>query len=357
MTPATAPATVPPMPDPAPFHPAKSGARDPRVSIRLVTCADGMERGARLLLLRAGPVEAEIAVDRAFDVLALRHAGREIGWHSPTGLVAPALLHPEEEAMGGWLRGFTGLLATCGLDHAMGPAEADARPYGDPRRAARGLPLHGRVATLPATLNGYGIDWGEGPGDKPTLWAEGTVRQAAVFGEHLELRRRVELRGARLSVADIVENRGFAPTPHQMLYHVNFGWPLVDEGTRVAVEADGVAWTAHPGDRDWRRVPAPDPERPEWVWQHRAPGPSATVANDALGLSVRLTHDLPHLLQWGCYRSGLYALGLEPGTHPAPPLREQGDADLLGHGETRTHHVALEVSDAAPPLVPPGGGG
>ena len=66
-----------------------------------------------------------------------------------------------------------------------------------------------------------------------------------------------------------------------------------------------------------------------------------------------LTHDLPHLLQWGCYRSGLYALGLEPGTHPAPPLREAGDADLLGHGETRTHHVALEISDAAPPLVPP----
>ncbi|MBM2575253.1 aldose 1-epimerase family protein [Jannaschia sp. Os4] len=337
--------------DPAPFDTAKSGTRDPRVSIRLVTCAEGMERGARLLLLRAGPMEAEIAVDRALDVLALRHAGREIGWHSPTGLVAPALLHPEEEGMGGWLRGFTGLLATCGLDHAMGPAEGDARPYGDPRRTTRALPLHGRVATLPATLTGHGIDWADGP----TLWAEGNVRQAAVFGEHLELRRRIELRGTRLSITDTVENLGFAPTPHQMLYHVNLGWPLLDEGARIDVEGEGIAWTAHDGDPDWRAVPAPAPDRPEWVWQHRAPGPSATVTNEALGLSVRLTHDLPHLLQWGCYRSGLYALGLEPGTHPAPPLRAEGDADLLGHGDTRTHHVAVEVLDAADALVPPGG--
>ena len=44
---------------------------------------------------------------------------------------------------------------------------------------------------MPARLTGYGERW---DGDECVLYAEGVVRQAAVYGEAIELRRRVEAR-------------------------------------------------------------------------------------------------------------------------------------------------------------------
>lgn len=48
-----------------------------------------------------------------------------------------------------------------------------------------------RVANIPARLLGYGEEWRSS--ETRTPWAEGEMRQAAVFGEHLRLRRRVEV--------------------------------------------------------------------------------------------------------------------------------------------------------------------
>ena len=81
-----------------------------------------------------------------------------------------------------WLRSMSGLLATAGLDHTLGPAEVDASEYNlqSPRTIYHGL--HGRIANTPAKLQGCGELWN---GDRCTLWAEGLVRQAALFGENL----------------------------------------------------------------------------------------------------------------------------------------------------------------------------
>jgi hypothetical protein len=61
------------------------------------------------------------------------------------------------------------------------------------------------------------------------------VRQTQVFGPHLELRRTLSgtLGEAVIRIEDEVTNRGNAPAPHMLLYHVNFGWPLADEGADV----------------------------------------------------------------------------------------------------------------------------
>src|SRR5262249_55937534 len=92
-------------------------------------------------------------------------------------------------------------------------------------------PLHGRIANTPATLIGAGERW---DGDRCTLWIEGEVRQSAVFGEHLRLRRRIEadLGEDVIRLSDRVTNAGFDRTPHVLLYPLNLGWPLLDEGSR-----------------------------------------------------------------------------------------------------------------------------
>ena len=132
-----------------------------------------------------------------------------------------------------WLRSFSGLVVTAGLDHTLFTAEVDAAQYRYPFRKSVWNGLHGRIANIPARLLGYGEEW-RSP-DTCTLWAEGEVRQAAVFGEHLRLRRRIEadLGGNAIRLTDTVTNHGSDPTPHMLLYHINLGWPLVDAGTRL----------------------------------------------------------------------------------------------------------------------------
>ena len=93
------------------------------------------------------------------------------------------------------------------------------------------------------------------------VFAEGEVRQAAVFGEYLVLRRRIEAEayGDEIRITDTVTNEGFDPTPHEMLYHINLGWPLLDSSARLlAPDGPHHEQPAEQHDRD-RRQQRPPP--------------------------------------------------------------------------------------------------
>jgi hypothetical protein len=127
------------------------------------------------------------------------------------------------------------------------------------------------------------------------LWAEGEVRQAAVFGEDLCLVRRIEadVGGDEIRLSDRVVNRGFYRTPHMLFYHVNVGHPVLDEGARYLAPISDVVWASHAGDAyekqkvGYRTVLGPQENFREQVWQHetaaarpaRFPWPSSTTAS------------------------------------------------------------------------------
>ena len=153
----------------------------------------------------------------------------------------------------------------------------------------------------------------------------------AVFGENLVLTRRIEaeLGGTSLSVDDRVENRGFRPTPHMLLYHYNFGYPLLDEGAELLVPSRAIVHAVH---RDLhaqgvghRLQGSPKADFSEQVYEHDvvagADGmAAAALINPALGggFGIRLDYDraaLPCLIEWQCLQSGLYVLGIEPSTN------------------------------------------
>ena len=158
--------------------------------VELVTYADGPERGVRSLRFRTGGgLEAEILVDRAMDVGAMSLFGVPLGWRSGNGFRHPWLHEHDAEGGLGWLRSFSGLMNTCGLDHIMGMAEETAEHFNYPYRAKVSHGIHGRVAFTPARLEGYGQRWEDG---RCTLYAHGRVRQVTMFGENLELERRIE---------------------------------------------------------------------------------------------------------------------------------------------------------------------
>ncbi len=328
---------------------------------------DGPARGVRVLEFRSGSgLRFTVLPDRAFDIHDCEHNGRAIGWHSPVGVRHPALVETGGEGGLGWLRGFSGLLATCGLDHFGFMDSESAGHFHYPARKTVEYGLHGRVANTPGRLLGYGEAW---DGNSCTLFCEGEVRQATVFGENLVLRRRIEVAvgGSEITLRDRVTNEGFYRTPHMLLYHVNLGHPVIAEGSRYLAPVAEADWASHA--RDLRRqgvgyrvCPPPRDGFVEQVWAHRMrPGPDGVVpvavVNDRLGFGVLLETskaELPCHLQWCCYQSGLYAMGIEPGTNHVDghaAARERGELIELSHGEERSYTLRLAVLDGAPAIA------
>src|ERR1700680_3540380 len=158
--------------------------------VRLVTLGDGVERGVRVLEFRTGTGYAfDVLVDRSMDVGRCEFQGRSLAWLSPTGVVGPWYAEP----MGlGCVRSWGGgMLVTCGLDHTLLGGVDDASNFHQLVKPTEESGLHGRIGLIPARLAGYGERW---DGDDCVLWAEGVVRQAAVYGETMELHRRIEAR-------------------------------------------------------------------------------------------------------------------------------------------------------------------
>jgi Domain of unknown function (DUF4432) len=335
--------------------------------VRLVELADGTERGIRALEFRTGTgLRFTVVVDRAMDISEVEFRGASLGWHGPSGLRSSTLHEPEGEGGFGWARSFTGFLVTCGLDHILGPEEVDAGHYGYPGTATVRHGLHGRVANIPARLTGYGEAW---EGDRCILWAEGEVRQATTFGEHLVLTRRIEadLGGNEIRLTDRVVNAGFVTTPHMFFYHVNLGAPLLAEGARYVAPISDVIWAAHSSRyRDqgtgYALVPAPQDHFAEQVWQHEVAADGqglvlVALLNDRLGLGVQVTtrkDQLPCLYQWQHFQAGAYALGIEPSTHHVlgnRAARDRGEMIWLRSGEDRRYDARFTVLAGADALA------
>jgi hypothetical protein len=340
----------------------RSGMLSQFAGVRLMTLGDGVERGIRMLEFRTGTgLRFTALVDRALDIADCEYRGQAIGWHSPSGFRHPGLHEYEGEGGLAWARSFSGLLLTCGLDHILFMNEVLADNYNYPAKKTVSHSLHGRISTIPARLTGYGESWN---GDECVLWAEGIVQQSAVFGEDLHLIRRIEadVGGNAIRIADRVVNHGFAPTPHMFFYHVNVGYPLLDEGSRYLAPIRDVVWAAHAGadyERQavgYRTMPGPRENFREQVWQHELAAdlsglsPVALV-NDRLGLGFEVAtrkDQLPCLYEWQNFQAGNYALGIEPSTHHVLgnlAARERGEMIWLEHAESRSYDAVFRVLD------------
>jgi hypothetical protein len=285
--------------------------------------------GERLLLVRlAGGLAFDVRPDRGLDLGQLRVAGVPLAWTSAAGF--PAAL-PDADGRG-WLRAFGGgLLTTCGLLSYGAPSTDGADAH----------PLHGRYSSLRAHVTRAEVT-------ADAVVVEGVTTEVEVFGAHLELRRRITSPlGSRLvRVEDVLVNRGVEPVEPMVLYHLNLGWPLVDDGTELTVPSTAVEprdAEAAKGVATWSRFPAPSREYPEQVFRHELPADErlhVTVAS-ARGLSVRIgfdTAELGSLFQWRVARDGgPVVLGVEPATA----------ATILGRADARARGLLRPLAPGA----------
>ena len=129
-----------------------------------------------------------------------------------------------------------------------------------------------------------------------------------------------------------------------LLYHFNFGYPLLDAGTQIHWEGE------HSIPSDPKFLTNPDIKLvPEPLEAHRGSGESVIfidVAADAqhrstcalwnphLGFGVRLEWDkrqLPWLTNWQHFAPHEFVTGLEPGTHPPIGQKKARETGSLGY--------------------------
>ena len=315
--------------------------------VRMVTLDDGPERGVRAAEFRSGEgFNFMVLLDRGMDLGPAEYEGVPLAWVSPTGPVAPTFFEPRGV---GWLRTFHGgLLATCGLTQAGVP-----HMDGDEE-----LGLHGRISHIPARQVNQGGRWED---DEYLFWVEGQMREVSIFGHDLCLTRRIsaKLGEPRLTIEDRVENLGYAPAPHMILYHCNFGFPLLGPNSRLAAPSlkveprDDVAVQ---GVDQHATFEKPTPGYAEQCFFHHLTADEAgfvvvKLINPELGLAFQLRYrreELPEFTQWKQVGQGTYVVGLEPGNcrpEGRSAARQRGALVELAPGDQRDYCLEMTILD------------
>lgn len=313
---------------------------DGQLSVVMQTLVGGVREGVRTVTVSNGDFSFTLLPTRGMSVHQANYQGEFIGWDSPVnGPVHPAFVDVSEPSGLGWLSGFDELMCRCGL-------ESNGAPEHDPQTGRLMYPVHGRIGNTPAHQVTASID-----GDEITV--TGITDEVRFHFLKLRLISEYKLKvgenGFRLK--DTVENLSASSAEIQMLYHTNFGVPLLDAGSQVIapiktlVPRDDRAAT----DVDrWDSYLAPVAGYAEQVYFAElladANGNTKTMLKNAHGtrgaaLSVN-TSQLPCLTIWKntTANSDGYVTGLEPGTNFPNPRTHEGKqgrfTEIAGTGTT-----------------------
>lgn len=325
----------------------------PGGTIRRTTLHGGRREGVDLLQIDNGRFRFAVVPTRGMGLWKGWLGEAEIGWQSPVrGPVHPNFVPVTESTGLGWLEGFDELMCRCGLSSNGAPDMQTGGP--------QQYPLHGHIANLPAHHVELTTDDVTGE-----VCLRGTVDETRFLFQKLRLSASYRTRPgqSRLVIADEVTNLSGDPAEAQLLYHVNFGPPLLDAGASFIAPVKTIVPRdprAAEGISSWNTYPAPQAGFAEQVYffELLADGDGLTRvllknAHATHGVSLRYAaRQLPHFTLWKNtpMESDGYVTGLEPGTNfPNPRTFEgqQGRVVKLAPGETIKFEVELEVHDAA----------
>lgn len=318
------------------------GSPEQIATVRKHTLTDGKAKGVDAVEISTGSgFRFTVLPDRALDICGAEHNGRSLCWHSNAGITSPHDYQPEGLE---WLYGFFGgLLTSCGLTHFGAPCVDQGKPLG----------LHGRLSAIPAQEVNVETGW---EGDEYVVSVRGKVLESSVFGPKLCLNRQIIafLGHNKLYIHDEVTNVGHDPAPHMMLYHINFGFPVVDAGSRLIAPSLTVTprdAEGEDGKEKYASFCAPTAGWKEKVYFHdlAANGDKAmaAIANPALNFGAYVIYkksQLPHLIEWKQMGKGEYVVGIEPGTNLVcgrDRERAEGRLRMLKAGETAKYDLEI----------------
>ncbi|NGO62766.1 aldose 1-epimerase family protein [Rhizobium daejeonense] len=222
-----------------------------------------------------------------------------------------------------------GFLFTCGPDHIRHP---------EPISGQDGVrfPLHGSFSSHPAEVVSLSLEGGDAEAH-----AVIDARLADGGSARLERHWRIDAATGEVQLSDRVTNTGTQPFPAMLMYHMNIGARLFDDGVRLEgamMENGGFPWAFGEGDGGVFCVPAGDED-----WAEVRLGPIAAIGGKTLRVRFR-TDGLPFLQIWRNQAAPAHVLGIEPVSHrwePRAELAKRGELVELAPGESRKYALTF----------------
>lgn len=287
----------------------------------------------------AAGIDMAVSPDRCCDIVRLRYKAVNLNYLSPCGFVAPAYYDSIEA---NWFKSFTaGFLTTCGLNNVGSPnTDCEER-----------LPLHGTICNTPAEHA-----WWEEAEDAYVI--HGEMSDETIFDRKLRLCRKITVSKteAAFIIEDTIENRGDRKQPLEILYHMNMGYPLLDEDSIIDIPALSVVPRDDHAAEDIAnclRMEKPQAGYVERCYYHKfAPGEqTVSITQPKNGIQLSITFDsrsLDGFVEWKMMGVRDYVLGLECGNcYPdgRDVMRRTGMLKFLDPGQKISYRVKVNVSD------------
>ena len=317
--------------------------------IKLYELTDGVSRGVRAADMKCPcGIDLMVLIDRGMDIAHLSYKSIPISWRSAIRDTSPVYYESKGRE---WLRTFFGgLIATCGLGNIGATCNDEGEELG----------LHGRISNISADNICTNCRW---ENNDYLLEISGKVTEAKVFGDKLELKRKITtfFSVPKIIVEDSVENIGSNKSPIMILYHVNIGYPVLDKTSKLIEPNAKIT----PRDEEAKKgldkfnvFSDPINSFKEQVYFHDIEadkGGNSNIAivnedfNNGEGIGIWLKfnkNNLPHLIQWKQVGEGEYVCGIEPGNSLVRGRaieREKGTLKFIEPGEIINFRLEFNI--------------
>ncbi len=289
-------------------------------TLRRYTLTEGRGKGLDILDCDNGNIRFLLNVNKACDMMQLYHEGQNMSFISKNGFTQREL--PFMSRFEG------GMLYSCGLDDVGG---------------REGYEIHGTLHNIPAEIV-------RAECDESGITVEAVVRDTALFGKNLVLRRRITsaVGGDSVTIEDTLTNKGTKEEDYALLYHINVGYPMLDDGAKIVADVADctprTAWSKHNEERVYQ-ITSPADNEEETCYFLSLNKPEISLVNDKIGKQFTVSYSgdtLTNFVEWKSMASGDYALGFEPST---TKLDDKFKYHTIAEGETVRFFVRLSVKN------------
>ena len=340
-------------------------------SIRKYTLHGGKQEGVDLVEIESGPLRILVSPTRGMSVIRVERGDIRLGWDSPVKeIVHPREINLQNRGGLGWLEGFNEWMVRCGLEWAGHPGK-DRFVNNTGEVAEMDLTLHGRIGNIPASEVEVIVD----PQPPHRIRLRGRVDERQFYGPKLELWTEISVEPGATSfrIDDQIRNYSSDPQEFELIYHANFGPPLLGPGSRfIGAIGEVTPFNDHAAKSTAGFASYDGPTKgfveQVYVLQPFADEQGSTtvmLSNQAGDRAVTMRYhiaQLPYFTLWKnltTLEEG-YVTGLEPGTSSPANRgieRQAGRVPKLLPGEIRKFGLELaiqagvtEVSAAAAPI-------
>lgn len=313
-------------------------ANDTSFTVQNTVLKGGKQEGSEVITISSNGFVIKLSPTRGMGILSVEGDGVRMGWDSPVNeVVNPANINLESRGGVGWLEGFNEMMVRCGFEWTGHPVAADGMMY----------TLHGNAGNTPVSKLIVDVD------DKApyTITVKGLIKENTFKKSNLETWASLSyVPGQKtFTVHDVVTNQGDYTRDYQIIYHSNFGTPILEQDAQFVAPVKEISPFndyAVKGIKTWQTYLGPTKGFDEMVFNVYPYGDQnnqtkVMVANKAgdkgAGIEFNLTQ-LPVLSLWkntDTLKQG-YVTGLEPGTSFAYPVtieREQKRVRQLEPGQ------------------------